>query len=232
MLIFHNQNDTVWTPRVIEQAKKWNHIVYAITGSIPTRRSKVLWSCLNHPEYGNYFFTEDDSKLKEFTNDEENGLTQDNILNLISRFPGQAFYASRMDEYIRTKTTCCRTQLYNIRKEEGYQIFEKLLGERGKHYKTTYTLLTNVKDYKGKLNKVKIKCESHNNIFEYSMQDLNFNTSCPCPLCRQDPAHKNVAVDIIKMRNAGRPGQVIRHASKVKVVVLYQILNLICSTIM
>jgi hypothetical protein len=48
------------------------------------------------------------------------------------------------------------------------------------------------------------------------MQDLNYITSCPCPMCRIDPNHKNGSVDIIKRRNAGRPGQVIRHASRVK----------------
>jgi hypothetical protein len=64
--------------------------------------------------------------------------------------------------------------------------------------------------------KYPIKCESHEITFQYSMQDLNYITSCPCPMCRIDPNHKNGSVDIIKRRNAGRPGQVIRHASRVK----------------
>lgn len=121
-----------------------------------------------------------------------------------------------MDEYLKQKKTCCRPKLFSDRKKEGYKIFQDLLTRRGNHYKTKYTLQITEKQYPGKHYKVPIKCETHNIIVNYSMQDLNTITSCPCPQCRKDPAHKNVAVDIIKRRNAGRKGQVIRHANKVK----------------
>ncbi len=126
-----------------------------------------------------------------------------------------------MDEYIKTykeadRSVCCRYQLNRNRKDSGYEIFQNLLKERGKHYKAKYTLLIPPEQYNGKLKKYPIKCEAHNQTVFYSMKDLNFITSCPCPSCRVDPNHKNECVDLIKRRNAGRPGQVIRHASKVK----------------
>jgi hypothetical protein len=111
---------------------------------------------------------------------------------------------------------CCREQLHGTRILVGFEIFENLLASRGAHYKTKYTLQISAADYKGKRVKHPIKCESHEITFQYSMQDLNYITSCPCPMCRIDPNHKNGSVDIIKRRNAGRPGQVIRHASRVK----------------
>ena len=106
--------------------------------------------------------------------------------------------------------------MINQHKKEGFIIFETLLKNRGDHYKTKYTLLIKQSDYNGKHIKYPIKCEIHNKEFSYSMQDLNYITSCPCPDCRLDPNHKNVMVDIIKKRNGGRAGQVIRHAQKVK----------------
>jgi hypothetical protein len=56
----------------------------------------------------------------------------------------------------------------------GFEIFENLLASRGAHYKTKYTLQISAADYKGKRVKHPIKCESHQRIFQYSMQERSF----------------------------------------------------------
>ena len=198
-------------------SKQWGHTIYRVTGKKITRRSYVLWSCQTHPNGGTHTFVMEDTKLKEFLKD--GILTSSEINDLLETYPGEQFYASRMDNYLKEekpRTECCREKLHNGRSLSGYAIFENLLASRGLHYKTIYTLLIKSADYVGKHAKVMIKCESHNTIFAYSMQNLNYMTSCPCPQCRTDPNHKNGAVDIVKKRNVGRAGQVVRHASKVK----------------
>lgn len=164
-------------------------------------------------------------------------LSPEQVGNLIKNYPNRKFYASRMDEYtkkyvpkntkltqsVSSRTTCCHAQYLDDLSQEGYEIFVKLLADRGAHYKTTYTLMVPLfmgeahsQQYKGKRKKHLIKCEAHNQTFSYSMMALNTITSCPCPECRVDPKHKNICVDIVKKRNAGREGLVIRHASRVK----------------
>lgn len=200
------------------EAKKWSHRIFLITGEQPSRRSIVIWSCQNHPESGTSVFTSDDKKLEDLR--VKGKLSASEIEELLALYPGEPFYASRMEEYLKTysnpRTACCREKLHGDRTVGGYQLLKKLLDERGKHYKTIYTLLIGSNEYKGKHVKCPIKCETHNLIFYYSMQALNYTTSCPCPKCRVEPKHKNACVDIVKKRNAGRPGQVIRHASRVK----------------
>lgn len=127
-----------------------------------------------------------------------------------------------MDEYLKlytknkTRTVCCKEQLKQHRQSEGFFLFKKLLIDRGNHYKTTYTLLIDSKEYKGKHKKYPIRCESHDILFYYSMKDLNYNTSCPCSMCRIDINHKNKSVEIVQKRNNGRPGLIRRHALNVK----------------
>nr|YP_007890151.1 putative site-specific DNA endonuclease [Pleodorina starrii]YP_007890195.1 putative site-specific DNA endonuclease [Pleodorina starrii]AFY64422.1 putative site-specific DNA endonuclease [Pleodorina starrii]AFY64463.1 putative site-specific DNA endonuclease [Pleodorina starrii] len=205
-----------WLPKIKTQAQKWDHVIYGITGCVPTRRSEVLWSCSKHPDTGSGIFQHGDQILMKLLADKKHGLTETEIQDLIMTYPGQAFYATRMDLYLKNRTICCRPKLYSNRKKEGYKIFQNLLAKRGDHYNTKYTLLINATDYPGKHYKIPIKCEIHNLVVQYSMHELNTITSCPCPLCRKDPNHKNVAVDIVKRRNAGRLGQVIRHAQRVK----------------
>lgn len=176
------------------------------------RRKHVLWSCNKHPDGGKFVFNITDPKIIELKKTQ--GISTMN--NLIKSFPGVQFNCSRMDEYLMSRGVCCRVQLYANRTKLGYNIFQNLLGERGKHYKTCYTLLTPEKDYKGKHKPCLIKCEVHKKTFNYSMTALNYTTSCPCADCRVDPNHKNTCVDIILKRNGGREGQVIRHASNVK----------------
>jgi hypothetical protein len=128
-------------------------------------------------------------------------------MNSLLPILGEPFYASRMDDYLKLykiqRTVCCREKLHSTRTLVGFERFEKLLADRGAHYKTKYTLQISAADYKGKHVKHPIKCESHEVTFQYSMQNLNYITSCPCPMCRIN--HKNGSVDIIKRRNAGRP---------------------------
>lgn len=143
------------------------------------------------------------------------------IDELLDLYPGEQFYASRMDEYTKrykktVRTVCCREKLYGDRKKVGYSIYKNLLEERGKHYNTIYTLLISEDDYNGKMVKYPIRCESHQIIFNYSMKDLTTITSCPCKECRRDPNHTNTAVEIVKRRNSGRLGQILRHARRVK----------------
>jgi hypothetical protein len=204
------------------QASKWNHTVLKITGPTPVRRSKVLWFCNEHPRDGKNSCSQDDEELKnlreknkENSNDPE-GLSQKDVDDLIQLYSGQRFYSSRMDEYLKERKYCCSANMYSTRTKEGFDIFKKLLEERGKHYKTKYILLFDENNYKGKRVKHTFKCQAHGISLNYSMQELNTITSCPCPECRKDPNHKNVCVDIVKKRNAGRAGQVIRHATKVK----------------
>nr|BCA78161.1 putative site-specific DNA endonuclease [Astrephomene gubernaculifera]BCA78194.1 putative site-specific DNA endonuclease [Astrephomene gubernaculifera] len=216
-----------WVEFVNASASKWNHVICKITGESPSRRSFILWYCKNHPDDGEHTFVKDNAKLKEFCEkysvDNKKGLSQEEIDILIAQYPGQPFYASRMDHYLNpankkgeTRTYCCVAGMIKIRKQRGIDVFKKLLADRGKHYNTTYTPLFADSEYKGKLKKHPFKCEAHNQTLYYSLQDLNYNTSCPCPQCRQDPKHKNVCVDIVKKRNAGRPAQVTRHAMRVK----------------
>lgn len=206
--------------QVEDSAFKWGHVILKITGEIPTRRSFVMWFCTKHPFDGTHACEIGDSKLLELINN--NILSQAEIDALISSFPGQRFFLSRMDNYLEPsgsgtkRTICCYAGMIVERKEEGFKIFKKLLAERGDHYNTEYKLLIDLKDYKGKRVKHTFKCLTHGNILSYSMQDLNTITSCPCPACRKDPKHKNACVEIVKKRNSGRAGQVIRHAKRVK----------------
>jgi len=208
-----------WQESVFREAKKWGHIIYYITGVKETgkRRSFVLWSCSHHPEYGTQIFEEDNTYLSE----KKLGLNSEIIQELTQTFFGKKFYCSRMDDYLKeytgkTRTTCCKYNLHSNRSKEGYQLFQKLLSSRGEHYRTEYTLLIPLSEYKGKHVKYPIECKAHGTQMSYSMQDLNYMTSCPCPLCRIDPQHKNVCVPIVKKRNGGRPGQITRHAFDVK----------------
>lgn len=208
-----------WLELVDSEKTKWGHCIYKVTGK-PTRRSFVLWSCTHHPNGGKNVFIEDDSVLKDLK--KKNLISSKELDELIQTYPGEQFYASRIDDYLKCYTkkqqrmVCCREKLHGTRTLVGFEIFQNLLASRGAHYKTNYTLQIDAADYKGKHVKYPIKCESHDTTFQYSMQDLNYITSCPCPLCRIDPNHKNRSVDIIKRRNTGRPGQVSRHASRVK----------------
>lgn len=123
-----------------------------------------------------------------------------------------------MDLYLKSppRKICCREKLHGDRSLTGFNIFLNLLKERGEHYNTTYTLLIKPSEYHGKHIKYPIRCEAHQRIFSYSMQNLNSIVSCPCLECRKDPKHKNVSVDIVKRRNNGRLGQVLRHSNKIK----------------
>lgn len=214
---FHDKRD--WQKLIDTDAKKWNHRIMKVTGAKPSKRSIVIWSCNNHPESGMYVFSSDEPKLEDLF--AKGKLSKAEIEELLSLYPGEPFYASKMEEYTKIyakspRTTCCREKLHSGRTVGGYSLFQKFLNERGKHYRTSYKLLISPNEYKGKHEKCPIKCEVHDEVFYYSMQALNYNTSCPCSKCRVDPKHKNVCVDIVKKRNAGRPGQVIRHASRVK----------------
>lgn len=220
-----------WELLVSEQSRKWGHVIYLITGSAQgktvNRRSIVFWKCSHHPNSPPNTFAPDDPLLANLLLDTKVVISQQEIDELISEFPGEQFYASRMDEYTKRykktpRTQCCREKLHGDRKVAGYEIFQNLLKNRGKHYNTTYTLLIRADEYNGKRTKYPIKCIAHETTFKYSMQDLTTITSCPCVQCRVDPHHKNVAVEIVKRRNAGRPGQIIRHAQKVKEKYNYQ----------
>ena len=143
------------------------------------------------------------------------------VTELITKYSGGSFYCSRMDNYLLPnndgpRSYCCPACFVKTRKSQGFESFLALLKSRGEHYKTTYTLLVTRDEYQGEHVKYPIKCEAHNQVFSYSLVILSCITSCPCPMCRVDPAHKNTCVPIIKLRNGGRPGQVIRHASRVK----------------
>ena len=222
----NKKTETVnWKELVFQEAQKWGHVIYKITGSTQggkvSRRSIVFWSCSHHPNSPPNVFLPEDPLLANLPLDKKVAITQEEINELIELYPGEQFYASRMDEYTKRykktpRTQCCREKLYGDRKEAGYEIFQRLLKSRGKHYNTTYTLLIGADEYNGKRVKYPIQCNAHGITFNYSMQDLTTITSCPCVQCRVDPDHKNVAVEIVKRRNAGRPGQIIRHAQKVK----------------
>jgi hypothetical protein len=213
-----NKRKTDWLERISEIATNAGHIIYMVTGFPVTRRTYVLWSCSHHPDGGQNSFDVDDSRLKSFltSTNVSARMSQQQIDQLILDYPGQQFSASRMDDYVRDRTFCCVQGQNNTRTANGFKIFKNLLLTRGKHYNTTYTILIKQEDYKGKHIPVPIKCEAHNTFFSYSMKDLNTITSCPCLTCRADPLNKNVAVEIIKRRNAGRRGQVHRHANRVK----------------
>lgn len=216
-----NKKKPNWQEQIFENASKWSHTICAITGSPPKRRSKVLWFCNNHPSDGTRVFEKNDSGLNqlldEHLKDNTLGLSKETIEQLIESYPNQPFNLSRVDAYLTpTRVKCCYYGMLKERKEFGFELFKKLLIERGRHYKTTYKLLFTVDTYKGKLVKHPFKCVAHNKEVKYSMQDLNYLTSCPCPDCRVDPNHKNTCVEIVKRRNAGRPGQITRHAQKVK----------------
>jgi hypothetical protein len=81
--------------------------------------------------------------------------------------------------------------MVSSRKSEGFKLFKQLLADRGTHYKTEYKLLIDQSAYERKYVKYPFKCTAHGKILKYSMFDLNFMTSCPCPDCRIDPLHKN-----------------------------------------
>jgi hypothetical protein len=211
-----------WTSAINQEAKKYGHTLYKITSSLgksPTRRSYILWSCNFHPDGGKNSFSLEEPKLKDFL--ARGIMTSSEIEDLISMYPGEQFYASRADEYSKKyskkeRTVCCRKELHENRTQAGYIVFQNLLNKRGAHYKTKYTLQIGPTQYKGKHIKCLIKCEAHKRTFSYSMQSLNYSTSCPCPACRIDPAHKNVSVDIVKNRPANLAGRVRRHSGKVK----------------
>lgn len=221
-IAFYNESKHInlWKQSVFLEAKKWGHIIYKITGTVPTRRSIVLWSCTKHPNAGKNTFIQEDKVLKKYV--QKNILCQKELNQLIVTYPGEQFFASRMDEYLKlykktkNRKVCCIEKLYKNRRNEGFEIFKKLLIFRGNHYRTKYTLLITSENYKGKHIKYPIKCESHGICFSYSMQNLNYITSCPCPMCRTDVNHKNKSVEIIKKRNASRPGLIRRHSLRVK----------------
>jgi hypothetical protein len=212
-----------WQKIVSEQADKWNHVIYKVTGTKPTRRSIVFWSCSEHPNTAPNSFNLEDEMLNNLLLDtgQKLNITAQEVNELISLYPEEQFYASRIDEYTKVykktaRVECCVVKLFNNRTEEGYKIYQTLLLNRGKHSNTSYVLEISSAEYKGKLVKHPIKCEIHKKTFMYSMKDLTTITSCPCLDCRTDPNHKNSAVEIIKKRNAGRSGQVIHHAQRVK----------------
>lgn len=210
-----------WSRNVSEEASKWNHVIYKVTGTKASRRSIVFWSCSVHPDDAPNYFHREDPMLKKLAEDPKVDISQTEIDELLNLYPGEQFYASRMDEYTErykktVRTVCCREKLHGNRKKVGFGIYKNLLDERGKHYNTTYTLLISEDDYNGKAVKYPIRCESHQILFDYSMKDLTTITSCPCKECRRDPNHKNTAVEIVKRRNSGRLGQILRHAQRVK----------------
>jgi hypothetical protein len=233
-----------WYILVDRSVQKWGHVICHITkmkGKNPTRRSLVLWYCYLHPNHGTNVFTADNPKLLELLENYEkqkkaeanhepvsgSGVNQkpsispEEVEDLLLTFPGGFFYASRMEEYLcmspkKERQNCCLAKVLGERTLFGHGVYSDLLVDRGDHYNTTYTLLTSVAEYQGKHKKCEIRCESHDRTFWYSMQELNTNTSSPCPDCRTDPKHKNVCVPVVKLRNGGRPGQVIRHSSRVK----------------
>ena len=213
-------NRRTFLEQVNQSASKWGHVILKITGQTPARRSLVMWFCNKHPLDGTHTCRLGDPKLLELIN--KNIISQQDLDELINAFPEQKFYISRMDIYLKPdknkpeRTFCCYAGMIAERKTEGFHIFKQLLTDRGNHYNTQYTLLINAEDYRGKLIKCPFKCEAHGTILNYSMQELNTITSCPCPDCRKDPKHKNVCVEIVKRRNGGREGQVIRHAKRVK----------------
>lgn len=133
-------------------------------------------------------------------------MSANEIKEFVALHKRKHFYVSRLENYLgvyskSTRQVCCREKLHTDRKHEGFQIFQNLLLRRGEHYNTEYTLLLDKNDYNGKHEKYKIRCETHGSVFEYSMQNLNYTTSCPCPECRKDSANKNMAVPIIQKRN-------------------------------
>lgn len=209
-----------WEEDIDKSVKQWGHVICKITDKSPNRRSKVLWFCSNHPLDGTNEFKKDDktlvSLIDEHKKDKKKGLSKEEVENLISLYPNQKFYCSRMDTYLTTRTNCCGIGYINSKREEGYKSFIQLLHDRGDHYKAKYTLLISKNEYKTRTEKYPILCKNHNTQVKYSMQDLTSMTSCPCPICRTDPNHKAPCVDVVKSRNAGRPGQVVRHAENVK----------------
>jgi hypothetical protein len=221
-----NKKQKNWVELVNKNAYKWEHVILKITGEPPVRRSHVLWFCSKHPLDGEHICQENDSELiklsEKYIDRSSEGVSQKDINALISSYPDQPFYSSRMESYLNPskknteRTYCCYAGMIAERKATGFNIFQDLLNTRANHYKTQYILLFDAKNYKGKHVKHSFKCVAHNVTLSYSMQDLNYITSCPCPECRKDPKHQNVCVDIVKKHNSGRPGQVIRHATKVK----------------
>jgi hypothetical protein len=214
-----------WMKEVFPSAEIHNHQICAFTGKKPGRRTYVLWFCKNHPWSGDYFFTKNDPKIEEISQGNNSYLTlpTEILESLLQQYPDQPFHCTRMDTYLTPgksssseRKFCCQAGMYEQRNDKGWKIFQNLLVARGQHYNTTYTLLVNEKEYRGKLEKCLIKCETHGITFNYSMQNLNGMTSCPCEKCRIDPNHRNVAVEIVKRRNAGRKGQITRHATEVK----------------
>lgn len=100
------------------EAKRWNHKIYIITGKNASRRSYVIWSCKNHYESGTHVFTCDNSKLKDLQN--KGILSSKEVDNLVCLYPGQPFYASRMDEYLKNYTkirTTCRRELLHTNRQ-------------------------------------------------------------------------------------------------------------------
>lgn len=213
-----------WKQKVLDSAKQWNHTIYKITtinGKI-ARRSLLFWSCRNHPNGGSKVF----GSITEFRGFLEENLitdfTQEEIKQLFTHQNTQKFYGTRMDLYLNPRgygdvglrKHCCEKGYKEQRKEIGYEALLELLKKRGQHYNTVYTLLFSKEEYKNKYEKCLIRCESHGEVFEYGLMALQGFTSCPCPVCRKDPNHKNRAVESVKKIN-GRSGRGTRHRSRV-----------------
>lgn len=88
-----------WLVLVNLEAQRWGHKIYKVTGNLPTRRSIVLWGCLQHPKSGLHTFTKEDLKLKSFL--EKQLLLHSDFQELLEAYPQEFFYASRMDEYLK-----------------------------------------------------------------------------------------------------------------------------------
>lgn len=203
-----NKQNVDWAQRVSDYSLKSNHTIFKITKL--NRRGFVLWNCNVHIDNDNrshkIFKPTQESLMKLVQNNE---LTQQELNELISKHENKYFYCTRMDQYLKQdRKSCCEAGDLTSKQSKGFELFSQLLSDRGKHYKTTYNLLLLPQDYQGKYKKYPIRCESHGVTMNYSMQELNYNTSCPCDGCRKDPKHKNVAVPIILLRNSGREGQV------------------------
>lgn len=115
----------VWKKSVLVEANKWGHKIYKITGTVPTRRSIIFWSCTNHPNAGKNKFIKEDKVLKKYF--ETNILSQTELHQLLLMYPEKNFFASRMDEYLKlykkSRTVCCVEKLHNNRKNKGFEIF-------------------------------------------------------------------------------------------------------------